>query len=232
MAAPPQGMGGPSDEDRRRDTRHHNEVVRLGRISIIAAIIIGGSTVFLGFQTGFVLDEIKSIEQKNLEIENFPPIFDIEGNYIQFLGNGYPKYEYNNGITVTAVTNHYLKFTVTDVTIKYLNSNFAPCYFVSEPDIKLWRPSSIVLSPNGESKQLEPEITIDFIAFGKFHNTRYDKDEGVLHDLGSVIFDIQVEDIQDNTKKYLLQPHASLVVRIPNNLSDSIQNCEKLPEDN
>lgn len=229
MGAPPQGMGGPTNEDREHEQRHHAEVMRLTKVSIIIAIAIGIPVIYLGIQTGFVLDEIRSINTRQLEIENFEPIFDIEGSYINFLGSGFPKYELNDGITFTAVTNHYLKFTVTNVTISYLNQNFAPCYFKSGPEFSLWRTSSIVLSPNGESKQIEPELQINFEAFGNFR-TQMNEDEGILFDLGSIIFDIHVEDIQDENKQYDLQTYTDLVVLIPPRLYDTIQNCETLPE--
>jgi len=168
MGAPPQGMGGPTDEDHRREERQHKEIVRLGLISIMVALVIGLPVVYLGIQTSLALDEIKSINKRLVEIENAGPYVKSKGLDIVLPVNPNPDdNKYGFELSITPISKNPVRVSVENVTL--VSGTGLGCFFVEEPKVSLagtWREilgadetDSPIFSVLSIDYQTQPELT-------------------------------------------------------------------------
>ncbi len=212
MSAPPQGMGGPTDDDRIRETRHHEQIMRLTLISIIISVVIATPVIYLGWQTGLVLEEIKAITKKQSEIDNFGPVaktlgMDIELSIIPESENK----TYSGEILLIPISNHPLRVDVENATLK--DGGWVNCFFVNEPKVELvgawtdtFRPTdkdSWIKSILEITYQTQPEIqTLDLS--GNLTNVK----------VGWIDYVVEMEDLQTKTITKI-ESNAWLVANLP-----------------
>lgn len=187
------------------------------RATKLASYVIIGLTVVL---IGISIHEY--------QLTNFPPIVEPPqgGDIYPNLGN-YPGFSMPKGITISSISPHFLKFTVTGVKLTDLNEPYAKCFFVGGPNVTLWRQSSIILNKDSDLKQLDPDFTINYrenptFQYGLNNNTS----TGGQVTLGHVSFDLDIQDLQEMTNTYHKQADSTLVAKLPPNLYDYLTHCK------
>jgi len=158
--------------------------------------------------------------------ENFTPIITAEGREIILEGGFNPSFNFSEGIKISALSNHHLKFTVTNAKLEYISEQFGKCFFQSTPEVRLWRPISIILESGEELKQLNPELIINYNVQSPFLGNMNNKVNRLGHVVGGVVFDLAITDIQNPQKTYKKDAHSNFVVYLPPEKFDSIANCQ------
>lgn len=157
-------------------------------------------------------------------IENFDPFVTASGGEVKIYGGYYPSYNSEPEIKVGAATNHFLSFTVTNV--KFLGgSTLSNCYFTKKPDdVKLWTNSPTIVGKNGNLESLKPFVAMDFSVNSTYWDSLYTNEKKIPSVVGTLIYDIEIADLQDTSKKHL---HEQVYGDIIANLSQNVvsHNC-------
>ncbi|AJZ75634.1 hypothetical protein [Candidatus Nitrosotenuis cloacae] len=87
-------------------------------LSIIVALVIGGPTIYLGWETGLVLEQIKEINKNQFTIQNFR--WELIGNVEPLVLENrlYNNESLNQKLSLSITSPHYLKIVVTSVEIQ------------------------------------------------------------------------------------------------------------------
>jgi len=161
MAAPPQGMGGPTDEDRKRGERQHKEIIFLGIVSFAVALIIGIPVINLGIETGKVLDDLKSINERLVEIANAGPYVKSKSLEIILPVNPNPDdNKYGFELSITPISKNPVRISVENVT--HVSGTGVGCFFVEEPKVNLRGTWTETLGPDEIDSPIFSVLAIDY----------------------------------------------------------------------
>lgn len=153
-------------------------------ISIIVALTIGIPTIYLGLETGFVLEEIKKVNDRQFEIQNFQ--WDLFGNVSPLVleNRSYNNESLNQKISLSIVSPHYLKIVVTSVEIQNDDqSKKLPQVYLEEQIIRVL--------PSGVSNiDINVPIRLNFDPTGGYGTNN------VTSSLGEIRYNFEVTNIQ------------------------------------
>ena len=208
-----------------KETNLHEHSINLQTISIFVMLFVGGATIFLGVQTGFVLDEIRDYNRAQFEIENYDPIpsFDVTEILLYRNNGSVKKYDFE-GIHVDAISPHPLRFSVLNSTMKQSEA-FDYCLFDDPPDVSLWRTNYVYWNTDEESKILEVDLIADYKISSEYIVPSYRMDEKTIKALtGGVEFWIEVIDLQTK-ERYYHRVVSDIILKISHDEMDVFSNC-------
>jgi len=197
----------------------------LSTISIFVVLFVGLATIYLGIQTGYVLVEIKELNERQFGSENFPPRMIFDGGDVILQGGINSFFDLKEPVFVGAISNHYLDFTITDASLNNINGKFGECYFKADPEIKTWIDSSTVWTPRGDMKPIKPELIMKYSVNTPFIAKMNSNSSLVSHIVGGIKYEITVVDIQDPSQKFSESHYADLLVYAPSDQTEKFSSC-------
>ena len=164
------------------------------------------------------------ILNKIFKAQNFTPNLWAEGNDIKLRNeNGKTSWGYTDTITVHADSNNFLKFTVKDVIVV---NHGGECYFENFPTAKIYRPQSITLSDSERFGTIKQTVQIEYKPRENLSiDTKELPEYGYNKWFVSLIYEIEVENIQTEEIYSLKSDNSYLWVSIPPEKMNEAEHC-------
>lgn len=202
-------------KNKKQNESKDNQTKLQSSIMIISTATIAVFTVVLAIVT---------IYQYN--IENFEPRVDMTNGMITIIPGVYTFYNNTYGISISATTNHNLKFTVVNASMVDINNPYAKCFFSTLPTIRSFDQTSIIFGKNADVKTLVPSVALDYATNSTFWFSSSIPSTPENYQLAEIKFNILMEDLQDESKNRMKEASSDIVVKLPHQQYDKlISNC-------